>query len=226
MTRGFCCLLLISLLTTVASAQVSANMTGTVVDPNSSAVTDAAVTAQSLETGLTRDTTTNQYGRYQLLALPVGTYQVSVRKRGFAEEIRTGVRLVVGQDAAVNVRLRIGEVTQQIKVSGDAELVSTSTQDISGLVGEQQIKDLPLNGRSYDLLMTLNPGVVNFTSRKDRRHWSLEFHYRQQLRRLRQSSATEYIPAEWRGVYRCRRKQYAARRHEPAVARCRCRARI
>ncbi len=166
MTRGFCCLLLISLLATAASAQVSANVTGTVVDPNGSAVTDAAVTAQSLETGLTRDTTTDQYGRYQLLALPVGTYQVSVRKQGFAEEIRTGVRLLVGQDAAVNVRLRIGEVTQQIKVSGDAAVVTTSTQDISGLVGERQIKDLPLNGRSYDLLMTLNPGVVNFTWEK------------------------------------------------------------
>ena len=165
-TRGFCCLLLISLLATIASAQVSANVTGSVVDPSGSAVIGAAVTAQSLETGLTRDTTTNQYGRYQLLALPVGTYQVSVRKQGFAEEIRTGVRLVVGQDAAVNVRLRIGEVTQQIKVSGDAAVVSTSTQDISGLVGERQIKDLPLNGRSYDLLMTLNPGIVNFTWEK------------------------------------------------------------
>lgn len=166
MARGFCCLLLISLLATVASAQVAANLTGSVVDRSGSAVTDAAVTAQSLETGLTRETTTNQYGRYQLLALPVGIYQVSVRKPGFAEEVRTGVRLVVGQDATVNLRLRIGEVTQQIKVSGDAEVVSTSTQDISGLVGERQIKDLPLNGRSYDLLMTLNPGVVNFTWEK------------------------------------------------------------
>ncbi len=166
MTRGCCYLLLISLLATVASAQVSANLTGSVVDPSGSAVTDAAVTAQSLETGLTRDTTTNQYGRYQLLALPVGTYQVSVRKQGFSEEVRTGVRLVVGQDASVNVSLRVGEVTRQIKVSGDADVVSTTTQDISGLVGERQIKDLPLNGRSYDLLLTLNPSVVNFTSEK------------------------------------------------------------
>jgi hypothetical protein len=165
-TRGFCCLLLVSLLATIASAQVAANLTGSVVDPSGSAVTDAAVTAQSLETGLTRETTTNQYGRYQLLALPVGIYQVSVRKPGFAEEVRTGVRLVVGQDATVNLRLRIGEVSQQIKVSGDAEVVSTTTHDISGLVGERQIKNLPLNGRSYDLLMTLNPGVVNFTWEK------------------------------------------------------------
>ena len=63
MTRGICCLLLISLLAAVASAQVSANVTGTVVDPNGS----AAVTAQSLETGQTRDTTTNQYGRFSAM---------------------------------------------------------------------------------------------------------------------------------------------------------------
>ena len=55
---------------------------------------------------------------------------------------------------------------QQIKVSGDAAVVTTSTQDISGLVGERQIKDLPLNGRSYDLLITLNPGIANFTWEK------------------------------------------------------------
>ena len=145
---------------------MSANLTGGVVDPSGSAVSGASVTAQSLETGLARDTTTNQYGRYQLLALPVGTYQVSARKQGFAEEVRTGVRLVVGQDASVNLSLRVGQVTQQIKVSGDADVVSTTTRDISGLVGERQIKDLPLNGRSYDLLLTLNPSVVNFTTEK------------------------------------------------------------
>src|SRR5262249_10117506 len=120
----------------------------------------------NVETGLTREATTNQSGRYHVFALPIGTYQISIRKQGFAEEVRTGVRLVVGQDATVNAQLRIGEVTQQIKVSGDADVVSTSTRDISGLVGERPIKDLPLNGRSYDLLMTLNPGVVNFTWEK------------------------------------------------------------
>ncbi len=166
MTRGVCCLVLAFSLAATAHAQMSANLSGNVADPSGSAVTDASVTAQNLETGLTRDTTTNQYGHYQILALPVGTYQVSAGKQGFAEQVRTGVRLVVGQDATVNMRLRIGKVSQQIKVSGDAEVVSTTTQDISGVVGERHVKDLPLNGRSYDLLMTLNPGVVNYTWEK------------------------------------------------------------
>ena len=87
-------------------------------------------------------------------------------KQGFAEQIRTGIRLVVGQDARVNVTLRVGPVSQQITVNSDAPLVSATTADIPGLVGEQQVKDLPLNGRSYDLLLPLNPGIVNFTSEK------------------------------------------------------------
>ena len=87
-------------------------------------------------------------------------------KEGFAEGIRSGIRLVVGQDATVDVGLRVGQVSEQVRVTEDAPVVNLTTQDISGLVGEQQVKDLPLNGRSYDLLLTLNPGIVNFTWEK------------------------------------------------------------
>ena len=62
--------------------------------------------------------------------------------------------------------LQVGEPSQQITVTADAPQVSVTTDDIGGLVGERQIKDLPLNGRSYDELLTLNPGVVNFTWEK------------------------------------------------------------
>lgn len=60
----------------------------------------------------------------------------------------------------------MGQVQQQVTVAENVPIVNASTQSISGLVGEQQIRDLPLNGRSYDLLLTLNPGIVNFTSQK------------------------------------------------------------
>jgi TonB-dependent Receptor Plug Domain len=73
---------------------------------------------------------------------------------------------VVGQDATADMSLKVGQVTEQVKVESDVPVVSTTTQDISGLVGEKEIKALPLNGRSYDLLMTLNPGIVNFTWEK------------------------------------------------------------
>jgi len=119
-----------------------------------------------LDTGLSRDTVTDQAGRYQLFALPLGQYEVRVKKAGFAEAVRTGIRLVVGQDARVDLTLRVGAVSEEMRVTGDSAIVTVTTQDISGLVGEQQVKDLPLNGRSYDLLLTLNPGIVNFTAEK------------------------------------------------------------
>jgi hypothetical protein len=72
---------------------------------------------------------------------------------------------VVGQEAAVDFTLRVGEVTEQVAVAGDAPIVNTTTRDAAGLIGERQVKD-PLNGRSYDLLLQLNPGIVNFTSQK------------------------------------------------------------
>jgi hypothetical protein len=72
----------------------------------------------------------------------------------------------VNEEASVDVRLQVGALRTEVSVAGDAPIVSTTTRDISGLVGEQQVKDLPLNGRSFDLLLPLNPGVVNFTSQK------------------------------------------------------------
>src|ERR1700724_3990562 len=134
--------------------------------PGFAAVSAASVTARNLDTGISRATATDQPGLYRLSGRPVGLYEFRVTKDGFAEAIRSGVRLAVGQDANVEVRLRIGQVTQQVKVTEDAPVVNLTTQDISGLVGEKQVKDLPLNGRSYDLLMTLNPGIVNFTWEK------------------------------------------------------------
>jgi hypothetical protein len=149
-----------------ASAQVSATLSGTVTDQSGAAVPAASATARNLDTGLSRDTVTDQAGRYQLFALPLGQYEVRVKKSGFAEAVRTGIRLVVGQDARVDLTLRVGAVSEEVKVTGDSAMVTVTTQDISGLVGEQQVKDLPLNGRSYDLLLTLNPGIVNSTAEK------------------------------------------------------------
>src|ERR1700690_1014727 len=149
-----------------ASAQVSATLSGTVTDQSGAAVRAAGATTRNLDTGLSRETVTDQVGRYQLFALPLGQYEVRVKKAGFAEAVRTGIRLVVGQDARVDLALRVGAVSEEVKVNSDAAIVAVTTQDISGLVGEQEIKELPLNGRSFDLLLTLNPGIVNFTWEK------------------------------------------------------------
>jgi len=148
------------------SAQVSATLLGAVTDPSGAAVAGADIVLRNLETGEIRNTQTDAVGRYQVFALPIGEYEVRVRRPGFAEQVRTGINLVVGQVASANLELRVGEINQQIKVESDTPMANVTTADISGLVGERQVKDLPLNGRSYDLLLPLNPGIVNFTSQK------------------------------------------------------------
>ena len=147
-------------------AQVSAALSGRVTDPSGATVSGATVTAINVETGEKRGTVTDAAGHYWLPSLPVGEYELHATKGGFQEEVRTGVRLVLGQEADVDFALKVGEVSQQFRVTANALVVSTTTADAAGLVGEQQVKDLPLNGRSYDTLMALNPGVVNFTSEK------------------------------------------------------------
>lgn len=148
------------------AAQVSASLSGKIADASGAAVPSATVTATNLDTGSSRTTLTNQVGEYRLFELPVGRYEVDAKKNGFAEKIRTGILLVVNQDATADLTLQVGQVEQHVTVTDDVPVVNGSTQDISGLVGEQQVRQLPLNGRSYDLLLTLNPGIVNFTSQK------------------------------------------------------------
>jgi hypothetical protein len=149
-----------------AHAQVSAMMKGVISDPTGAAISAATVTTRNIETGAERTTTSDEAGNYLILALPVGQYEVKASKSGFRDVNRTGINLVVGQEATLNLQLPVGAVTSEIKVVGDAPMVSTTTNDISGVVGEKLVKDLPLNGRSYDLLLPLNPGIVNFTSQK------------------------------------------------------------
>ena len=144
-------------------AQVPSSIKGVVTDPSGAPVPAATVTTKNTETGAARSASTDDEGRYQIVWLPVGQYQVAVTKPGFEEAIRSGIRLVVGQEARVDLTLEVSTVKAEVTVTQDAPMVSTTTRDVSGLVSEQQVKELPLNGRSYDLLLPLNPGIVNFT---------------------------------------------------------------
>jgi hypothetical protein len=147
-------------------AQDTASMRGRVTDPTGAAVAGASITVKSLDTGATRTVFSDAGGAYRVFALPVGEYEVDVQKDGFATEDRTGVQLSAGQDAVADISLHLGSISQTLTVTDDAPVVALTTADVSGLVGEQQIENLPLNGRSFDLLLPLNPGVVNFTWEK------------------------------------------------------------
>ncbi|MGC1619496.1 MAG: carboxypeptidase-like regulatory domain-containing protein [Candidatus Acidiferrum sp.] len=162
----FSLLLLILVCAPGLRAQVSASLAGVITDPSGARIAAASITVTNVETGAARPSVTDDAGRYEVLALPVGEYKISVSKAGFQEQTRGGIHLAVGQEAEVDLRLKVGAERQQVLVKEEAPMVSTTTSDISGLVGERQVKELPLNGRSYDLLLTLNPGIVNFTSQK------------------------------------------------------------
>jgi len=146
-------------------AQVSGSITGLVTDPSGASVASAEVTAKNLETGVVRQVSTDDSGRYLLLSLTVSEYEVHVSKPGFQDSVRGGVHLVIGQEAHVDFRLALTGMEEQITVT-EAPIVAPTSNDVSGLVGQRQIRELPLNGRSYDLLLPLNPGIVNFTSQK------------------------------------------------------------
>ena len=160
------CVLAVLLIPSPGWAQVAGTVSGLVQDPSAGAVSGATVTVTSLETGVTRVVTTNPSGAYTVLSLPVGPLAVRAEKQGFKTTVRTGINLVVGQRAVVNLRLELGEIKQEVTVSGGSLLVNTSVTPLSGVVGESEVKELPLNGRSFDNLLTLNTGAINFSSLK------------------------------------------------------------
>src|ERR1035438_6532319 len=145
---------------------VGASISGTVTDESGSPLAAAAVSVKSVETGAERKLIADDAGRYSAPSIAVGHYQVSAEKPGFTSQVKTGIDLVVGQATVVNLTLPVGELTQAITVEAAPSPVNQSTQQISGLVSERQIKDLPLNGRSYDQLVSLNAGIVNYTAER------------------------------------------------------------
>jgi len=159
-------LLTLSGLATPARAQVTGRVKGTITDQSGAAVPSASVTIRNMETGVSHNATSESDGTYLFVALPVGPYEVTASKSGFQDSTRRGIQLNVNQEVDVDVRLQVSSVKAAVTVSEDAPIVNITTSDVSGLVGAKEIKQLPLNGRSYDLLLTLNPGIVNFTSQK------------------------------------------------------------
>src|SRR5437868_1881243 len=148
------------------AAQDNASLWGSVKDPSGAGIAGATVKIKNLETGAERDLLTDEDGRFSAPSLVVGRYQVAAFKTGFRGGARTAVTLVVGQREEVDLALQIGEVHQSVEVSAYSTIVAVTNEDVSGLVGEREVKDLPLDGRSYDQLLTLNPGIVNYASQR------------------------------------------------------------
>ncbi len=152
----------ISTLLAASALAQDASLTGIVTDPAGDPVPGATVTARNVETGRARTASSASDGRYAFVPLPVGAYEIRVEKPNFQTAVRAGIRLATAEQAVVDIPLAVGPVGESVTVTEDAPLIDTP----AGLVGERAVKNLPLNGRSYDQLLTLNPGIVNYTSQK------------------------------------------------------------
>ena len=148
------------------SQQLDTSIFGTVRDDTGAPLPGAAVSIQNVETGAERKLATDGNGRYSAPSVAIGRYQVSAAKEGFHSELKTGIEVGFGQRVVVDLTLPVGELRQTLTVEAAPSPVNLSTQQISGLVSERQVKELPLNGRSYDQLVTLSPGIVNYTAER------------------------------------------------------------
>ncbi|MBI4464893.1 MAG: carboxypeptidase regulatory-like domain-containing protein, partial [Acidobacteria bacterium] len=135
-------------------------ISGVVSDATGAVVPAASVTVRNVETGATRTLPTDAQGRYRAPNLSVGRYEVQVSLTGFQTAVRSGITLTVGQEAAVNFTLEVGQVTERVEVTGEAPLVEATRSDVSGVIEQRQVEELPLNGRSYLQLAQLQTGVV------------------------------------------------------------------
>lgn len=145
---------------------VGGTISGTVRDSSGAALSGATVTVRQLETGATRTLLTGADGRYAAPSVPVGDYTVTAAHKGFAAQERTGITLVVGQSRGVDFTLGVDTVRQEVVVNGSGPSVNITSQQTSGLIDARTVKTLPLNGRSYDELLTLNPATVNYTDER------------------------------------------------------------
>ncbi len=145
--------------------QVStATLTGTVVDPQKSAVAGASVTAKENSTGLERTTQTSSDGSYTLTNLPAGTYDVTVEAKGFARSVVKGLALEVGRTASADISLTLAGGAEKVVVSEELIGVDTTGSTIEGVVNQRSIDELPLNGRNFTELAFLLPGNTSAPS--------------------------------------------------------------
>jgi hypothetical protein len=145
----------------ITSAQTfRGTILGTVTDTSGSSIAGAAVVVKNTNTGLSRTVTTSEDGAYSVPELPIGTYSVTVEKAGFKQGVVTGLQVEVSSERRADVTLQPGEVSQKIEVTGD-ELpqVESTSNVLGGIVESKVVTNLPVNGRDYQKLIFLVPGV-------------------------------------------------------------------
>ncbi|MBI2819141.1 MAG: TonB-dependent receptor [Acidobacteria bacterium] len=155
--------------TTTSVGQItSSSISGVVRDASQAVIVGSTVVATNVETGIARTTQSDSGGRYRVGELQPGTYQITVTMPGFSRETRAGITLLVGQELTLNFVLQVGAVEQEVVVTGEAPVVETTISSVATNVSQEQLRELPLNGRSFVDLVTLNPGAVTPTAAQGR----------------------------------------------------------
>jgi hypothetical protein len=146
---------------TAAFAQTeTATISGQVVDPSGASVVGAQVELNSVERGTNTTTSTNESGIYVFANVHPGQYQLTVRMAGFKQVDVLGLIVNVQDHLEQNFRLQIGSVSESVTVEGTLPMINTQDATVSTLIDREFVENLPLNGRSFQSLITLTPGVV------------------------------------------------------------------
>jgi carboxypeptidase family protein len=149
----------------VFAQQETATITGTVRDQSGGVVPRATVTVTNVQTNISVKTESDDAGSYVIPSLRPGEYSVSAESSGFPKIIRTGVTLQVAQVARIDMTLQAGQLTETVEVVGATSLLDTQTSSRGLVIDQKKIVDLPLNGRDYNQLALLSPGVLPGTPR-------------------------------------------------------------
>ena len=153
-------MMLVFVLPARVSAQVvGATMSGTVVDPSGAKIPGVDIVITNVGTGISTSTVTRSEGVFDVPNLQPGNYDVKASANGFSTLLRKGITLTVGQELILNLSLTMGSTTDQVVVTAEAPTVNLANATISGVVEQKTVAELPLNGRSWTDLATLQPGV-------------------------------------------------------------------
>ena len=134
-------------------------ISGTVTDASGAFIPGAKVDVKNVGTNITQSVPTDTQGRYNVPDLPIGNYQVQVSATGFQTAVHTGITLSVGSQNVVDFALMVGQQQQTVTVQGEVSQVETNSAAVASLVDQTQMRDLPLNGRDFEQLISLSPGV-------------------------------------------------------------------
>ncbi|MBV9301448.1 MAG: TonB-dependent receptor [Acidobacteriaceae bacterium] len=140
--------------------QAETSLRGVITDPSGASVPIAQVTLANPATGLERHSSSNAKGEYEMLQLPPGTYRLTVEASGFKKYEVTDLQLQVNSPATVNAALQVGGTTETVEVTGEAALLNTVDASIGAVMTENQVKELPIEGRDVAALYSLQPGVI------------------------------------------------------------------